>query len=254
MALLRLYFLNVEIYRVHDYVVGHILFIPLFILSALQIPNMIQTWLLYHNALSSDLRVEELLSLQSSDREEKQKRTTASEISSTAGSMKTEVHATTNQSSEVNIMNALAPSINVTKVVKHFSTGDVMVEESTNSQDLGHFLPIDSKEIKIQEMTNLNQVNGSSENRYGRTLGMNKKQFQTASQSDFSGNQSNQYTTVFPSSSSSYNHSSIPKEILREDSQLENSNLSGSNSSINPLQVDNHRDFKFVSPSNPPPK
>jgi len=48
-------------YLIHDLVCGHILFIPLFILAALQVPNHIQTWLLYHNALSGDVVVEDIL-------------------------------------------------------------------------------------------------------------------------------------------------------------------------------------------------
>lgn len=48
-------------YLVHDLVCGHIIFIPLFILSILQVPHYIQTWLLYHNALSSDVVVSNIL-------------------------------------------------------------------------------------------------------------------------------------------------------------------------------------------------
>ncbi|KAL7541715.1 hypothetical protein ACHAXR_012973, partial [Thalassiosira sp. AJA248-18] len=48
-------------YFVHDLVCGHIIFIPLFILAVLQIPHHIQTWLLYHNALSSDVVVSNIL-------------------------------------------------------------------------------------------------------------------------------------------------------------------------------------------------
>lgn len=49
------------VYRVHDYVVGHIIFSVLFTLASLQVPSTIQTWLLYHNALSSDVVVEDIL-------------------------------------------------------------------------------------------------------------------------------------------------------------------------------------------------
>lgn len=38
--------------RVHDFLCGHLMFLPLFVLAALQLPAKIQTWLLYHNALS----------------------------------------------------------------------------------------------------------------------------------------------------------------------------------------------------------
>ena len=48
-------------YFVHDLVCGHIIFLPLFILAMLQIPHHIQTWLLYHNALSSDVVVSNIL-------------------------------------------------------------------------------------------------------------------------------------------------------------------------------------------------
>jgi len=48
-------------YFVHDIVVGHLIFIPLFIFAAAQVPHYIQTWLLYHNALSSDVVVSDIL-------------------------------------------------------------------------------------------------------------------------------------------------------------------------------------------------
>ena len=48
-------------YRIHDIVCAHIIFIPIFILAALQIPSMIQTWLLYHNALSTNVVVSDIL-------------------------------------------------------------------------------------------------------------------------------------------------------------------------------------------------
>jgi len=48
-------------YLLHDVVCAHIIFIPLFIFAALQLPGMIQTWLLYHNALSTDVVVSDIL-------------------------------------------------------------------------------------------------------------------------------------------------------------------------------------------------
>merc|ERR1712160_122085 len=48
-------------YCVHDLVCGHIIFIPLFILAILKVPHRIQTWLLYQNALSSDVVVSNIL-------------------------------------------------------------------------------------------------------------------------------------------------------------------------------------------------
>jgi callose synthase len=48
-------------YLIHDIVCGHIIFIPLFFLGAIQFPRHIQTWLLYHNALSSDVVVSDIL-------------------------------------------------------------------------------------------------------------------------------------------------------------------------------------------------
>lgn len=49
------------LYWLHDIVCAHLIFIPLFILGALQLPGMIQTWLLYHNALSTDVVVSDIL-------------------------------------------------------------------------------------------------------------------------------------------------------------------------------------------------
>ena len=48
-------------YRIHDLLLGHAIFFVLFILAALQFPALIQTWLLYHNALSTDVVVEDIL-------------------------------------------------------------------------------------------------------------------------------------------------------------------------------------------------
>jgi callose synthase len=50
-----------QFYLVHDIVCGHLIFIPLFLLAALQLPGLIQTWLLYHNALSADVVVSDIL-------------------------------------------------------------------------------------------------------------------------------------------------------------------------------------------------
>ena len=49
------------LYLVHDIVCGHMIFIPLFILAGMQLPRMMQTWLLYHNALSADVVVSDIL-------------------------------------------------------------------------------------------------------------------------------------------------------------------------------------------------
>ena len=42
--------------RVHDMLFGHLMFLPLFVMAALQIPDKIQTWLLYHNGESGFAR------------------------------------------------------------------------------------------------------------------------------------------------------------------------------------------------------
>jgi callose synthase len=48
-------------YFIHDIVCAHIIFAPLFLLAALQLPGHIQTWLLYHNALSTNVVVSDIL-------------------------------------------------------------------------------------------------------------------------------------------------------------------------------------------------
>mgnify|MGYP005680216051 CR=1 FL=1 len=48
------------VYKMHDYVVGMFLFVVLGILSVLQI-KYLQTWLLYHNALSAGVAIEDVL-------------------------------------------------------------------------------------------------------------------------------------------------------------------------------------------------
>jgi hypothetical protein len=49
-----------QIYKYHDYLVGHTIFTVLAILSTLQI-GYLQTWLLYHNALSAGVAIEDIL-------------------------------------------------------------------------------------------------------------------------------------------------------------------------------------------------
>jgi len=48
-------------YFIHDLVCGHIIFITLFIAGFLRLPHLIQTYLLYHNALSNDVVVSDIL-------------------------------------------------------------------------------------------------------------------------------------------------------------------------------------------------
>ena len=65
-------------FTLEDLFCGHIIFIPLFLLAALKLPHQIQTFLLYHNALSADVVVSDILryaqktqkSLSSKDEEE----------------------------------------------------------------------------------------------------------------------------------------------------------------------------------------
>jgi len=50
----------IPVYKLHDYLVGHIMFFMLAILALLQM-GYFQTWLLYHNALSSGVEIEDIL-------------------------------------------------------------------------------------------------------------------------------------------------------------------------------------------------
>ena len=50
----------IQVYKVHDYIVGHTIFALLGIMSLVQI-GYLQTWLLYHNALSSGVVIDDLL-------------------------------------------------------------------------------------------------------------------------------------------------------------------------------------------------
>jgi len=50
-----------QLYFVHDLIIGHIIFFFLFLLSATQVFKSIQTWLLFHNALSTDVVVSDIL-------------------------------------------------------------------------------------------------------------------------------------------------------------------------------------------------
>lgn len=55
-------------YKIHDYVVGHFLFFFLYILSIVQL-GVLQTWLLYHNALSSGVAIDDILKYASKKKE-----------------------------------------------------------------------------------------------------------------------------------------------------------------------------------------
>ncbi|CAB1098159.1 GT48 [Ectocarpus sp. CCAP 1310/34] len=48
-------------WHIHDFVIGHLLFIILFLLSALKFPSLVQTWLLFHNALSEGVVIDDIL-------------------------------------------------------------------------------------------------------------------------------------------------------------------------------------------------
>ena len=52
--------LVLTIYKTHDYIVGHTLFLILGVMSTLQMGHL-QTWLLYHNALSAGVAIEDVL-------------------------------------------------------------------------------------------------------------------------------------------------------------------------------------------------
>lgn len=47
-------------YKVHDYIVGHALFLIIGVLSTLQL-GVLQTWLLYHNALERGIAMDDIL-------------------------------------------------------------------------------------------------------------------------------------------------------------------------------------------------
>lgn len=49
-----------QFYRIHDYIVGHSIFLLLTVASAFQV-GYLQTWLLYHNALSRGVEIEDIL-------------------------------------------------------------------------------------------------------------------------------------------------------------------------------------------------
>lgn len=48
-------------WHMHDFIIGHLLFVILFLLAALQFPSTIQTWLLFHNALSEGVVIDDIL-------------------------------------------------------------------------------------------------------------------------------------------------------------------------------------------------
>jgi len=50
-----------QLLRLHDLLCGHLMFAPLFALAALQLPDKVQTWLLYHNALSEGVLIDTIL-------------------------------------------------------------------------------------------------------------------------------------------------------------------------------------------------
>jgi callose synthase len=54
--------------KVHDYILGHALFTVMYLLSIIQL-GVLQTWLLYHNALSSGVAIEDILKYASRKKE-----------------------------------------------------------------------------------------------------------------------------------------------------------------------------------------
>ncbi len=48
-------------FRIHDFILGQCLFFVLFVLAGLQVPKDIQTWLLFHNALSQGVVMDDIL-------------------------------------------------------------------------------------------------------------------------------------------------------------------------------------------------
>lgn len=54
------YSIVMPLYKVHDYVVGHVIFFLLVVASILQL-GYVQTWLLYQNALSKGIEIEDIL-------------------------------------------------------------------------------------------------------------------------------------------------------------------------------------------------
>lgn len=60
MLLLDLNDVVMPLYQIHDYLVGHVIFVILMLLSLLQF-GYLQTWLLYHNAVNAGVMIEDVL-------------------------------------------------------------------------------------------------------------------------------------------------------------------------------------------------
>mgnify|MGYP001964173729 CR=1 FL=1 len=56
------------LYKMHDYIIGHFLFVILYVLSIIQL-GVLQTWLLYHNALDAGVAIEDILKYASRKKE-----------------------------------------------------------------------------------------------------------------------------------------------------------------------------------------
>jgi len=59
------------LYKTHDYIVAHFIFFVLLVLAVLQV-GYCQTWLLYHNALSSGVVIEDILKYARKSKEQAQ--------------------------------------------------------------------------------------------------------------------------------------------------------------------------------------
>ena len=57
-----------SLYKLHDWIVGHFLFLFLYLLSMVCL-GVLQTWLLYHNALSSGVAIQDILQYASRQKE-----------------------------------------------------------------------------------------------------------------------------------------------------------------------------------------
>ena len=60
-----------KMFRIHDMFIAHVMFGVLMTMSAIQVTKYVQTWLLYHNALSEDVVVHEILAYSRKSQEER---------------------------------------------------------------------------------------------------------------------------------------------------------------------------------------
>ncbi len=124
-----------HVFRIHDFVLGHILFAVLFLLAALQVPKDIQTWLLFHNALSQGVVMDDILKYARHRQEASALDSDTTPVDDTAELKKIIKHQEYMMSQLLQLKTEESPEKN--KELRNFkATGKTQLEEGGGSNDI----------------------------------------------------------------------------------------------------------------------